>query len=192
MKTLRFVVVVIRSYGNTVDNEMKDHYRKLLSGTLGIISNTVDNEMKDHYHKHSLVYAVELLYRRYSGNFLVNLLGKWKESEYSGQSIPVGGITYYITAPSSLADMAANPFHALFYLVFMLSACALFSKTWIEALPDMGQKILKLEEEAAMLDASGEEILCFQELCQVMLHLSGIAIHYPPSGPSLICMAILG
>ncbi|KAI8002638.1 hypothetical protein LOK49_LG08G02448 [Camellia lanceoleosa] len=39
MKTLRFVVVVIRSYGNTVDNEMKDHYRKLLSGTLGIISN---------------------------------------------------------------------------------------------------------------------------------------------------------
>ncbi|KAL5697664.1 Protein transport protein Sec61 subunit alpha [Ranunculus cassubicifolius] len=25
-----------------------------------------------------------LLYRKYSGNFLVNLLGKWKESEYSG------------------------------------------------------------------------------------------------------------
>ncbi|RRT32198.1 hypothetical protein B296_00053135, partial [Ensete ventricosum] len=42
-----------------------------------------------------------LLYRRYSGNFFVNLLGKWKESEYSGQSIPVGGIAYYITAPSS-------------------------------------------------------------------------------------------
>ena len=39
MKTLRFLVVVIRSYGNTVDNVMKDHYRKLLSETLGIISN---------------------------------------------------------------------------------------------------------------------------------------------------------
>ncbi|KAK7829304.1 protein transport protein sec61 subunit alpha [Quercus suber] len=59
--------------------------------------------------------------------------GKWKESEYSGgQYIPVGGLAYYVTAPASLADMAANPFHALFYLVFMLSACALFSKTWIE------------------------------------------------------------
>ena len=44
---------------------------------------------------------VQLLYRKYSGNFLVNLLGKWKESEYSsGQSIPVGGLAYYITAPS--------------------------------------------------------------------------------------------
>jgi hypothetical protein len=31
-----------------------------------------------------------------------------------------------------LADIVANPFHALFYVVFMLSACALFSKTWIE------------------------------------------------------------
>lgn len=44
---------------------------------------------------------VQLLYRRFSGNFFVNLLGKWKESEYSGgQFIPVGGIAYYITAPS--------------------------------------------------------------------------------------------
>ncbi|KAI3981678.1 hypothetical protein MKX01_020621 [Papaver californicum] len=81
----------------------------------------------------NLYFISQLLYRRYSGNFLLNLLGKWKESEYSGdQFLPVSGIAYYITAPSSLADMAANPFHALFYLVFMLSACALFSKTWIE------------------------------------------------------------
>jgi preprotein translocase subunit SecY len=32
----------------------------------------------------------------------------------------------------SLADVHANAFHVLFYVVFMLSACALFSKTWIE------------------------------------------------------------
>lgn len=29
-------------------------------------------------------------------------------------------------------QVAANPLHAIFYVVFMLSACALFSKTWIE------------------------------------------------------------
>ncbi|KAK8984607.1 hypothetical protein V6N11_047828 [Hibiscus sabdariffa] len=81
----------------------------------------------------NLYFISQLLYRMCSGNFFVNLLGKWKESEYSGgQFIPVGGLAYYVTAPASLADMAANPFHALFYLVFMLSACALFSKTWIE------------------------------------------------------------
>ncbi|KAF9672718.1 hypothetical protein SADUNF_Sadunf11G0073600 [Salix dunnii] len=92
----------------------------------------------------NLYFISQLLYRRYSGNFLVNLLGKWKESEYSGgQFVPVGGLAYYITAPSSLADMAANPFHALFYLVFMLSACALFSKTWIEVSGSSAKDVAK-------------------------------------------------
>ncbi|QHO34548.1 Protein transport protein subunit alpha [Arachis hypogaea] len=51
----------------------------------------------------NLYFISQLLHRKYSGNFFVNLLGKWKESEYGGgQSIPVGGIAYYITAPSSL------------------------------------------------------------------------------------------
>ncbi|XP_010248479.1 PREDICTED: protein transport protein Sec61 subunit alpha-like [Nelumbo nucifera] len=100
----------------------------------------------------NLYFISQLLYRRYSGNFFVNLLGKWKESEYSGgQFIPVGGLAYYITAPSSLEDMAANPFHALFYLVFMLSACALFSKTWIEVSGSSARDVAKQLKEQQMV-----------------------------------------
>ncbi|XP_037494706.1 protein transport protein Sec61 subunit alpha [Jatropha curcas] len=60
----------------------------------------------------NLYFISQLLYRRYSGNFLVNLLGKWKESEYSnGQSVPVGGLAYYITAPSRcVSPPSAKPF----------------------------------------------------------------------------------
>ncbi|RID69651.1 hypothetical protein BRARA_C01733 [Brassica rapa] len=36
----------------------------------------------------NLYFISQLLYRKFSGNFFVNLLGQWKESEYSGQSIP--------------------------------------------------------------------------------------------------------
>ncbi|XP_068669747.1 uncharacterized protein [Aristolochia californica] len=100
----------------------------------------------------NLYFISQLLYRRYSGNFLVNLLGKWKESEYSGgQYIPVGGLAYYMTAPASLADMAANPFHALFYVVFMLSACALFSKTWIEVSGSSAKDVAKQLKEQQMV-----------------------------------------
>ncbi|KAF3777188.1 transport protein Sec61 subunit alpha [Nymphaea thermarum] len=100
----------------------------------------------------NLYFISQLLYRRYSGNFLVNLLGKWKESEYSGgQFIPVGGLAYYITAPSGLADMAANPFHALFYIIFMLSACALFSKTWIEVSGSSARDVAKQLKEQQMV-----------------------------------------
>ncbi|KAM1606481.1 hypothetical protein PS1_027672 [Malus domestica] len=50
----------------------------------------------------NLYFISQLLYKRYNGNFLVNLLGKWKESKYSGdQFVLVGGLAYYITTPSS-------------------------------------------------------------------------------------------
>ncbi|TXG72508.1 hypothetical protein EZV62_001087 [Acer yangbiense] len=39
MKTLKFLVATIRRYRHQADKLMKDHYRKLLSETLGIISN---------------------------------------------------------------------------------------------------------------------------------------------------------
>ncbi|KAJ4703703.1 Transport protein Sec61, alpha subunit [Melia azedarach] len=99
----------------------------------------------------NLYFISQLLYRKYGGNFFVNLLGTWKESEYSGQSMPVGGLAYYVTAPTSLADMAANPFHALFYLVFMLSACALFSKTWIEVSGSSARDVAKQLKEQQMV-----------------------------------------
>ncbi|GLJ14993.1 hypothetical protein SUGI_0244780 [Cryptomeria japonica] len=101
----------------------------------------------------NLYFISQLLYRRYSGNFFINLLGKWKESEYSssGQSVPVGGLVYYITPPASLAEMAANPFHALFYLTFMLTACALFSKTWIEVSGSSARDVAKQLKEQQMV-----------------------------------------
>lgn len=39
--------------------------------------------------------------------------------------------------------MVVNPFHALFYLIFMLSACALFSKTWIEVSGSSARDVAK-------------------------------------------------
>ncbi|RZS21391.1 hypothetical protein BHM03_00054026 [Ensete ventricosum] len=50
---------------------------------------------------------------------------------------------FRVVLPVSLADMAANPFHALFYIVFMLSACALFSKTWIEVSGSSARDVAK-------------------------------------------------
>ncbi|XP_019085656.1 PREDICTED: protein transport protein Sec61 subunit alpha-like [Camelina sativa] len=99
----------------------------------------------------NIYFISQLLYRKFGGNFLVNLIGMWKESEYSGQSIPVGGIAYYITAPSSLAEMATHPFHALFYLVFMLGACALFSKTWIEVSGSSAKDVARQLREQQMV-----------------------------------------
>lgn len=34
----------------------------------------------------------QVLYRSSRGNLLVNFLGQWQEMEFTGQSIPVGGL----------------------------------------------------------------------------------------------------
>merc|ERR1712157_698615 len=80
----------------------------------------------------NLYFVSQLLYNRAPTNVLVRLLGKWQDVDGGGNAIPVGGIAYYISPPHSLAEIIYDPFHAVFYLVFILTACALFSKTWIE------------------------------------------------------------
>ncbi|KAK9829859.1 hypothetical protein WJX72_008284 [[Myrmecia] bisecta] len=98
----------------------------------------------------NLYFISQLLYKRYGGNFLVRLLGAWQESEYSGQMHPVSGLVYYISPPQSLAAVAQNPIHALFYVAFMLSACALFSKTWIEVSGSSANDVAKQLREQQM------------------------------------------
>ena len=72
----------------------------------------------------------------------------------SGQMHPVGGLVYYISAPHSLTQVAANPLHAAVYVAFMLGACALFSKTWIEVSGSSANDVAKqLREQQMFLQA---------------------------------------
>lgn len=82
----------------------------------------------------NLYFLSQLLYRKFSGNIIVQLLGRWQDVEGSGgaQSVPVGGLAYYVSPPTSLAEVIYDPIHAIIYFAFILTACALFSKTWIE------------------------------------------------------------
>lgn len=62
----------------------------------------------------------------------VRLLGEWEQPDGLSTSVPVGGAAYYITAPSSLANVFTDPFHTVFYLAFTVAGCAMFSKAWME------------------------------------------------------------
>jgi len=82
----------------------------------------------------NLYFISQILYKRYPENVVIHLLGKWEEPEMSvsGQMRPVGGMAYYVSPPTSFTEILSDPLHALLYIVFILTACALFSKTWIQ------------------------------------------------------------
>jgi protein transport protein SEC61 subunit alpha len=102
----------------------------------------------------NLYFLSQMLYRRYPTNFLVSMFGAWRElegSQYSGQSIPVGGIAYYISPPSNVAELIRDPLHTFIYLAFVLTSCALFSRTWIQVSGSAPKDVVKQLKDQQMI-----------------------------------------
>lgn len=76
----------------------------------------------------NLYFISQLLFKHYGTNKLVQLLGTWHQMNQGGQMVPVGGLVYYMSPPGSITEAISHPLHSVFYIAFMLSACALFSK----------------------------------------------------------------
>merc|ERR1712232_1035421 len=98
----------------------------------------------------NLYFFSQLLYKRFKSNMLVNMLGQWQEVEYQG-SVPVGGFTYYISPPRSFLDIWDDPIHAIFYVLFVISSCALFSKLWIDVSGSSARDVAKQLKDQQMI-----------------------------------------
>jgi len=99
----------------------------------------------------NMYFFSQLLYRRFKSNMLVGLLGQWQEVDMTGQSIPVGGIAYYISPPHSFTDVWEDPIHAIFYVAFVLISCALFSRTWVDVSGSSARDVAKQLRDQNMM-----------------------------------------
>jgi protein transport protein SEC61 subunit alpha len=93
----------------------------------------------------------QLLYKRFKSNMLVNLLGSWQEYEQSGHSIPVGGLVYYISPVRSFGEIFSDPFHAVFYAVFMCLSCAAFSYLWVDVSGTGASEVARQLKEQSLI-----------------------------------------
>jgi len=84
---------------------------------------------------------------------LVCLIGRWQDVESGSgtQSMAISGLAYYVSPPTSLAEILTDPVHALFYFAFILTACALFSKTWIEVSGSSPKDVAKQLRDQGMI-----------------------------------------
>ena len=82
----------------------------------------------------NIYFVSQMLYNQSPNSPFFKLFGEWSVTENGplAHSVPIGGLAYYVSPPVSLSDMFYDPFHALFYLVFTLTACAIFGRTWTE------------------------------------------------------------
>ena len=76
--------------------------------------------------------------------------------EDSAQLTARAGLSYYMSPPRSLSAIVLDPIHTSLYIVFMLSACALFSKTWIEVSGSGPRDVAKQLKEQGMILAAAD------------------------------------
>lgn len=77
-------------------------------------------------------FVAGILARKFKGNYVVELLGKWKDAETAGYTDPIGGFIYYLRPPGSIWDAMKEPSHAAVYIFCVMISCGLFSKMWVE------------------------------------------------------------
>jgi protein transport protein SEC61 subunit alpha len=106
----------------------------------------------------NLFFFSQVLYSRFKGNFLIGLLGKWQEHDTYGHLTPVGGLAYYLSPPKDFFSLFRDPFHSLFYTVFVLLACAFFAKIWIDVSGSSARDITRqLTEQDMIIEGMREE-----------------------------------
>lgn len=73
-----------------------------------------------------------------------------------------------MSPPHTLAAAFLDPIHTFIYIAFTLSACALFSKTWIEVSGSGPRDIAKQLKEQQMVMAGHREGSMYKELKRVV------------------------
>lgn len=72
----------------------------------------------------------QILHSRFKNHIIVKLLGEWQMVQ--GRSVPVGGFSYYISPPETFNDFIYHPLRSATSILFIMAACAFFSRYWIE------------------------------------------------------------
>jgi len=88
--------------------------------------------------------------------------------EDSPQLVATSGIAYYMSPPHTIKDAILDPIHTAIYITFMLSACALFSKTWIEVSGSGPRDVAKQLKDQQMVMAGHREGSMYKELKRVI------------------------
>ncbi|KAK9456567.1 SecY subunit domain-containing protein [Dipodascopsis uninucleata] len=110
----------------------------------------------------------QILFNRFPDNFLVRALGVWEASSGSAQLKAVSGIAYYMQPPLNITDALSDPIKTVIYITFILGACAIFSKTWIEISGSSPRDVAKQLKDQGLVMAGHREASMYKELKKII------------------------
>ena len=110
----------------------------------------------------------QMLWQRFPDNLFVKLLGIWEPLDETTQMHATSGIVYYMSPPRTLKLALLDPIHTAVYILFIISVCALFSKTWIEVSGSGPRDVARQLKDQQMVIAGHREQSMYKELKRVI------------------------
>lgn len=110
----------------------------------------------------------QMLYNRFSDNFLVRLLGTWEARPGSAQLYASSGLAYYMQPPLNLTDAVLDPIKTVVYIAFVLGFCAIFSTTWIEISGTAPRDVARQFKEQGIVIAGRRDTSVYRELKKII------------------------
>ncbi|KAK1086342.1 translocon subunit [Friedmanniomyces endolithicus] len=110
----------------------------------------------------------QMLYNRLPENLLVRMIGVWEAREGTSQVMPSSGLVYYMSPPLNIADAILDPLHTAIFSAYMLTACAAFSKTWIEVSGSSPRDVAKQLKDQGLVMAGHRDESMYRELKRVI------------------------
>ncbi|KAJ8331542.1 hypothetical protein BDV3_000674 [Batrachochytrium dendrobatidis] len=116
----------------------------------------------------NIFFVSQLLYKRFPENIFIRLLGVWQNAEGVPQEFATSGFAYYISPPKNVSVIFSDPIHFAIYVSFMLGACALFSKTWIEVSGSSPRDVAKQLKDQQLVIRGHREGSMYKELKRII------------------------
>ncbi|GCE97293.1 translocon subunit [Zygosaccharomyces mellis] len=133
----------------------------------------------------------QILYQKFPSSPIVRLLGVWGIKPGSlGPQQALSGLSYYIQPPTSYKEIVLDPIKSVVYVSFVLGACALFSKTWIEISGTSPRDVAKQFKEQGMIINGMRDASVYRELKKVIP--TAAAFGGATIGALSVCSDVLG
>eukprot|EP00842_Homolaphlyctis_polyrhiza_P006727 jgi/Hompol1/7055/HPOL_005168-RA len=116
----------------------------------------------------NIFFVSQLLYKRFPENFLVRMLGVWKNAEGVPQEFATSGFAYYISPPQSLSVAFSDPIHFVVYVTFVMATCAVFSKAWLDASGTSPRDVAKQLKDQQLVIRGHREGFMYKELKKII------------------------
>lgn len=111
----------------------------------------------------------QMLYQRFPNNPIICLLGVWGVKPGTmGPQVALSGLAYYIQPIYSISEFLFDPIKTVVYITFVLTICAVFSKTWIEISGTSPRDVAKQFKEQGMVINGKRETNVYRELKKII------------------------